>query len=66
MLVILSALQWGHWELFSSQVSLHASQPRGCLQQLDITKGDLIKSEQTLQINISCSICVMWVEFIDD
>ena len=53
MLVKLSALQWGHWELFSSHVSIHISQPRGCLQQLDITKVDLIKSKEILQINIS-------------
>ena len=66
MLVKLSAVQWGHWELFSSHVSMHTSQPKGCLQQLDITKGDLIKSKKTLQINISFSICVVRVELIDD
>ena len=66
MLVKLSALQWGHWELLSSRLSRHNSQPRGCLQQLDITKGDLIKSKQTLQIKIYFSICVIRVEFIDD
>ena len=66
MLVKLSPLQWGHWQLFSSHVSIHSLQPRGCLQQLDITKGNLIKSKQTLQINISFKICVIWVELIDD
>ena len=65
-LVKLPVLQWGHWELLSSHLSIHTSQPRGCLQQLDITKGDLIKSKQTLQINISFSICVIRVELIDD
>ena len=66
MLVKLSALQWEHWELFSSHVSMHTSQPRDCLQELDITKGDLIKSKQTLQINISFNICVFRLELIDD
>ena len=66
MLVKLSSLQSGYWELLSSPVSIHYSLPSGCLQQLDITKGNLIKSKQTLQINISFSICVIRVEFIDD
>ena len=66
MLVKLSALQWVHWELFSRHVSIHTSQPRGCLQQLDITKGDLIKSKQILQINISFSICVIRMALTDD
>ena len=35
------------------------------MQQLDITRGDLIKSEQTVQINISFSICAISVELID-
>ena len=55
MLLKLSALQWWDWELLYSHVSIHNSQPRGCLQQLDITKGDLIKPKQTLQISISFS-----------
>ena len=62
MLVKLSALQWGHWELLYSHVYIHNSQPRDCLQQPDITKGGLIKSKQTLQISISFSN----VELIDD
>ena len=66
MLVKLSALQWEHWELFSSHVFINNSQPRGCLQQLDITKGDLIKSKQILQINISFSICVIRMALTDD
>ena len=33
---------------------------------VDITKGDLIKSKQILQINISFSVCVIRVELIDD
>ena len=66
MLVKLSAQQWEHWELFSSLVFINNSQPRGCLQQLDITKGDLIKSKQTLEINISFSIRVIPVALIDD
>ena len=66
MLVKLSALQWGHWELFSSHASMHTSQPRGCLEQLDITKDDLMKSKKTLQTNIYFSICVIRVELIDD
>ena len=66
MLVKLSALQWGHWELFSSHASMHTSQPRGCLEQLNITKDDLMKSKKTLQTNIYFSICVIRVELIDD
>ena len=66
MLVKMSALQRGHWELPSSHVSIHTSQLRDCLQQLDITKGDQIKSKQTLQIKMSISICVILVELTDD
>ena len=59
MLVKMSALQREHWELLSSHVPIHTSQLRDCLQQLDITKGDQIKSRQTLQIKMSISICVI-------
>ena len=36
------------------------------MQQLDITKGDQIKSKQTLQKKPSISICVILVELTDD
>ena len=52
--------------MVSLHVSIHNSQAKSCLQQLDITKRGLIKSKQFLQINISFSICVIQVELIDD
>ena len=52
--------------MVSLHVSIHNSQPKSCLQQLDITKRGLIKFKQFLQINISFSICVIQVELIDD